>query len=199
MPASGWLAIGSVVAALIAADVGALLVAAVAGSLAAAGWGLPGRVAGRAVLGLAVGAGVLAVRLVVAPAPPPAVAQPPDGSGPWVARVESVSAPRDGSQVATLRLESHPAVAVAATLPRFPAIEPGRGFASTARSDRPRRAATATTSVGRASPERSGRDCSSACRVDPVATTRWSSFAGMRPQPWLPRSRSRKPASRRGS
>ena len=90
MPASGWLAIGSVVAALVAADVGALLVAAVAGSLAAAGWGLSGRMAGRAVLGLAVGAGVLAVRLVLAPAPPPAIAQPPDGSGPWVARVESV-------------------------------------------------------------------------------------------------------------
>ena len=125
MPASGWLAVGSVAAALVAADAGALLVALVAASLAAAGWGLSGRPAARAVLGVALGAGVLAARLVVAPAPPPTVAELPDGSGPWIARVESVAAPRDGSQVATIRLESHPAVAVAATLARFPAIEPG--------------------------------------------------------------------------
>jgi competence protein ComEC len=125
MPASGWLAIGAVVAALAAGDVGALLVAALAAGLAAAGWGLSGRVGARAVVGVAIGAGVLALRLVLAPAPPPTIAQPPDGSGPWIALVESVAAPRDGSQVATLRLKSHSAVAVAATLPRFPAIEPG--------------------------------------------------------------------------
>jgi hypothetical protein len=78
MPASGWLAIGSVVAALVASDVGALLVALMAASLAAAGWGMSGRPAARAIVGLALGAGVLAARLVVAPAPPPAVAELPD-------------------------------------------------------------------------------------------------------------------------
>ena len=92
MPASGWLAIGSVVAALVAADVGALLVAILAASLGAAGWGLPGRRAGRALVGMAVGAGLLAIRLTILPAPEPVAPAPPEGSGPWVARVESVAA-----------------------------------------------------------------------------------------------------------
>ncbi|HET9346412.1 MAG TPA: ComEC/Rec2 family competence protein [Candidatus Limnocylindrales bacterium] len=125
MPASGWLAIGSVVAALVAPNAGALLVAVVAASLAAAGWPLPRRAGRRMLLGVALGAGVLAARLTLVPEPPPAAAAAPEGSGPWIARVESVAAPRDGSQVATLHLESDHPVAVAATLPRFPAVEPG--------------------------------------------------------------------------
>jgi competence protein ComEC len=125
MPASGWLAIGSVVAALAAPEAGAALLALVATSLAAAGWGLPRRRGTRGLIAVAIGAGVLAMRMVVFPAPPPAAAAVPVGTGPWTARVESVAAPRDGSQVATLRLESDEAMALAVTLPRYPAIEPG--------------------------------------------------------------------------
>src|SRR5262249_15219442 len=57
----------------------------------------------------------------------------PDGGGPWSGVVEAVSAPRAGQQVATVRVRAAPAegskpsqeLLVAATLPRFPAIEPG--------------------------------------------------------------------------
>jgi competence protein ComEC len=62
----------------------------------------------------------------------------PGGRGPWTATVESIAPVRDGQQVATLRLlgfAATPASAgeaparidrvVAATLPRYPAIEPG--------------------------------------------------------------------------
>jgi competence protein ComEC len=125
MPASGWLAIGSVVAALAAPNVGVLVVALIAAGLAAASWGLATRPSRRSLIGVALGAGVLVLRLTVLPAPPPQAAEIPESDGPWIARVESVGAPRDGSQVATLRLESDPEVAIAATLPRYPAIEPG--------------------------------------------------------------------------
>ena len=94
MPASAWLAVGSVAAALVAPSVGAVLVALLAASLAAAGWGLSGRVSRREIVGLAIGAGVLAARLAVAPAPPPVAGAPPDGDGPWDASVESVAVPR---------------------------------------------------------------------------------------------------------
>ena len=51
----------------------------------------------------------------------------PDGSGPWTMVVETVGAPRDGQQVATLRtLDAGPAgFRLAGTLPRYPAVEPG--------------------------------------------------------------------------
>jgi competence protein ComEC len=129
MPASGWLAIGSVLAALAAPSVGALVVALLAASLAVAGRSLGIRPADRARWrGLAIGAFgalALAVRLVVLPAPPPTLAAAPDGSGPWTATVESVGSVRDGSQIATLRLAEPGAVRLAATLPRYPTIEPG--------------------------------------------------------------------------
>ena len=79
----------------------------------------------RSLLAVAIGTALLVVRLAVAPAPAPVAAAIPEGRGPWVAVVESVGAPRDGSQVATLRLEGNEGVGVAATLPRYPAVEPG--------------------------------------------------------------------------
>src|SRR5690242_15500660 len=125
MPASGWLAIGSVVAALAAPGSGVALVALVAAALAAAGWGVAHPASRRSLLATAVGAAALVVRLVVLPVPAPVAAAIPAGDGPWTATVEAVGAPRDGSQVATLVLETEGAVAVAATLPRYPAIAPG--------------------------------------------------------------------------
>jgi competence protein ComEC len=125
MPASGWLAIGSVVAALAAPGAGVAVVALVAAGLAAAAWGLAHPTSRRSLLGVALGAAALVIRLLLAPAPPPVAAAIPEGSGPWVAAVTSVGSPRDGSQVATLELEAMDSVSVAATLPRYPAIEPG--------------------------------------------------------------------------
>ena len=129
MPASGWLALGSVVAALAAPSVGALVVSMLAASLAVAGRSFGslrayrGHARGLAVA--AIGGLCLAIRLVLLPAPSPTAAELPVGSGPWQATVESVGAVRDGSQVATLRLSEPGGARLAATLPRFPAIEPG--------------------------------------------------------------------------
>ncbi len=124
MPASGWLAVGSVLAALAAPSAGSLVVGLLAASLAVAGWSAGDRrVRGIAIAGL--GAGALAIRLLVLPAPPPAIAELPAGDGPWVANVESIGPVRDGRQVATLRLMALGEVRLAATLPRFPEIEPG--------------------------------------------------------------------------
>jgi competence protein ComEC len=125
MPAAGWLAIGAVIAALAAPSVAGTVLALLAASIAAAGLAVSGRTTRRGMLAAAIGAGALAIRLIALPAPPPEVVAPPEGSGPWVARVESIGAPRDGQQVATLRLEANPHVVVAATLPRYPAIDPG--------------------------------------------------------------------------
>jgi competence protein ComEC len=72
----------------------------------------------------AVAALAIAARLAVAPGPSMAAAPLPPGSGPWLAVVEAVAAPRNGQQPATLRLVDG-GLRVAATLPRFPGVEPG--------------------------------------------------------------------------
>ncbi len=129
MPASGWLAIGSVIAALAEPSFGGFVVGLLAASLAVAGRSIavsavdPRRWRGLVIGG--VGALALAVRLVALPAPPPTLADVPTGGGPWVATVESVAPVRDGSQVATLQLSGSGGVRLAATLPRYPEIEPG--------------------------------------------------------------------------
>ena len=129
MPASGWLAIGSVVAALAAPSVGGLVVALLAASLVVGSRSLGVSASGRlhlhAVAITALGATALAIRLVILPAPPPEVTDIPAGGGPWIASVESVGSVRDGSQVATLLLTDPGEVRLAATLPRYPGIEPG--------------------------------------------------------------------------
>ncbi len=60
----------------------------------------------------------------------------PNGSGPWVMVVETVGAPREGHQVATLRtLEAGGAgFRVAGTLPRYPPVEPGDRVVVTGRA-----------------------------------------------------------------
>jgi competence protein ComEC len=132
MPASGWLALGSVLAALAAPSVGSFVVTLLAAALAVAGRTVAaargGQLARRCTRGAmiaATGALALAIRLVLLPAPPPTAAELPVGSGPWDATVESIGPVRDGSQVGTLRLAGPNGARVAATLPRFPAIEPG--------------------------------------------------------------------------
>ena len=132
MPASGWLALGSVLAALAGPITGSLVIALLGASLAlgmfSAGQlcrlgGGARRLRGIAAVGL--GAAALAVRLIIVPAPAPIAAALPPGDGPWLATVASVGAVRDGQQVATLRIDGPDGALVAATLPRFPEIEPG--------------------------------------------------------------------------
>ncbi len=75
--------------------------------------------------GIGVGAVLLALRAVAGPAGAPAPPLPVD-AGPWIAVVESVGSPRDGDQVARLRLRADGGeVPVAATLPAFPSIAAG--------------------------------------------------------------------------
>ena len=83
-------------------------------------------------LGIAVGALLIALRLFAVPPPDPDALRRtlPEGRGPWAATVESISPVRDGQQVATLRLAASstpPATGtlLAATLPRYPPVEPG--------------------------------------------------------------------------
>ncbi len=77
---------------------------------------------------VSVGLGLLAVGLRVALGP---VSQPPlpiaaAGTGPWTATVDSLGSPRDGDQVARLRLDvGDGAVTVAATLPGYPEVRSG--------------------------------------------------------------------------
>jgi competence protein ComEC len=127
MPASGWLALGFVLAALAEPSIGGLVVALLAASLAIAGRtaSAADHKRSRGVAIASLGAAVLAIRLVVLPAPQATFAELPAGGGPWSATVETVGPVRDGSQVATLRLTEPGGPRLAATLPRFPQVEPG--------------------------------------------------------------------------
>jgi competence protein ComEC len=135
MPRAGWLAVGAVLAALVAPEVG---VRTVGGLLAAAGALLvvavgavgPGRVTGtqRSAAATLVGASLIVARLLVAPpAPVPDSTTLPTGSGPWTAVVEAAGSPKAGQQLVTLRLvdTGDIPIRVAATLSRYPAVEPG--------------------------------------------------------------------------
>ena len=142
MTSSVWLAVGAVAASLLGRGVGpaTLILLATAVGVAAAGLRLSRRDrTGRRWLAAfgpgAIGAIAIALRLAAAgDAGSPPAASPPAGSGQWTGDVVSVSSPRDGQQVATIRLTIEDGggaagtpteIEVAATLPRFPAVEPG--------------------------------------------------------------------------
>src|SRR5688572_19553655 len=128
MPRTGWLAAGAAIAALaIGAEdrllVG-VLVAAIGTVLLACLW-LP---RGRRVAPLALAIGILSIALRAGIGPGEAtLSGAPVGSGPWTIVVETVGSPREGHQVATIRTVSSSSIGfrVAATLPRYQAIEPG--------------------------------------------------------------------------
>ncbi len=128
MPRPAWLAIGASVGAL-ALDVApsplVLVLCAAAGlavSVALVASGRP--VAARRSAALALGVLAIAIRGATAPAPgAPGVA--PDGDGPWLGVVQSVSAPRAGARPALVQLETEPPALVAATLPWYPPVVPG--------------------------------------------------------------------------
>ena len=128
MPRTGWLAAGAAIAALAVGAQDRHLVAALVGAagllLLVCLW-LPE--SGRAgLLALAVGMLSIALRAGVGPTGT-ALSGEPVGRGPWTMVVESVGSPREGHQVATIRTATggFGAFRIAATLPRYPAIEPG--------------------------------------------------------------------------
>ena len=135
MSATGWLAIGTVIAALAAPAAGSPIVA-VSAALVAIGGFATGRAPGsggnrgpgrRVVVATAIGALAVALRSALTPVAAVDPTGLPDGRGPWTASVEARGSDRDGSQVATLRLAGDgDGRLVAATLPRYPEIEPGQ-------------------------------------------------------------------------
>lgn len=127
MPRSCWLACGSVVSALALSSAAPPLVAFVLAGVGAAVI-LATAFAGRRVtlLAFAVGASAILARGLALPASAE-LDGIPTGTGPWVMVVESIGSPRNGHQIATLRTLSSGdgGFRVAATLPRYPAVEPG--------------------------------------------------------------------------
>jgi competence protein ComEC len=140
MPRSGWLAVGAVAAALAgsaiavagpgtASSVFALVMAAGAASLAV----VAHRRGSRRAAAVLAGTVLVSLRLVAGGASGmPASSVTSQGDGEWTARVEAVSAPRDGRQVAFLELvtgggggTAEIATRIAATLPRYPPVRPG--------------------------------------------------------------------------
>jgi competence protein ComEC len=110
VPALALLGVGCALAAM------GLLVRAWRGAGAGGGPGAP-------LLATGVGVVLVVLRVVAGPAPGAPPPLPADARGPWVAVVESVGSPRDGEQVARLRLSLAEVTAVvAATLPAFPEI-----------------------------------------------------------------------------
>ena len=128
VPRTGWLAVGATIAALVAGmDEPLLLAALVAGAGALVACGVFLRSGHRlAALAIAVGVVSIAVRAGLGPAET-ILSGSPAGTGPWTMIVETVGSPRAGDQVATLRTvtEGPAGFRLAATLPRYPPIEPG--------------------------------------------------------------------------
>lgn len=141
LPRSASLAVGAAVAAagaalslpLTAMLAGGLILAAVglAGGLMLSAVGLavplmPHRPARGRAIAIGLGTTLVCLRLLAGPSvvPPPDVSG--DSRGPWLATVESMGSPRNGEQVARLRLQlDQGTVLVAATLPAFPQVAAG--------------------------------------------------------------------------
>jgi len=129
MPRAAWVAVGAICAALTAAtvDSSAVLVggalAAVAVLIAALAVAR-GRHLKAVAIGVSFGAAALFLRAAVGPAAPSLTTAPPAEAGPWSVLVESVAAPRDGSQSAIGLIEPN-GPRLALTMPRYPAVQPG--------------------------------------------------------------------------
>ena len=129
MGASSWLALAAAGAALLGPVAGPLPVILVAFALGLLS--VASRVAGRRWVRrtdpAAIGLLLIGLRLALDP-PAAAVdgaATLPGTEGPWTGSVVTISALRQGTQPAVVQLDPPATVAVAATLPRFPAIVPG--------------------------------------------------------------------------
>ncbi|HET9680562.1 MAG TPA: ComEC/Rec2 family competence protein, partial [Candidatus Limnocylindrales bacterium] len=120
------LAIGAAAAAVAAQFVGTPAIIALASAVL--GLSVAGHAAGiptaRRWLPSVLGAVLVCLRLA-ATGTPSAAPPLPDGAGPWLAIVESVSSPKDGARPAVVSLVEPPHVRLAATLPWYPEVEPG--------------------------------------------------------------------------
>ncbi|HEY6571406.1 MAG TPA: ComEC/Rec2 family competence protein, partial [Candidatus Limnocylindrales bacterium] len=128
LPRGGWLAIGvagGAAAASSGVPVAAVLVVGLM-VFAVSHASLRGSRSARSA-GVAAGVGAVALAIRVLLGPTAAATPPlPDDRGPWTATVDSVGSPRDGDQVARLRLHTEGGeVAVAATLPAYPTVAAG--------------------------------------------------------------------------
>jgi competence protein ComEC len=103
--------------------------------VAAAGRSGRARVSARVAATGIVGALIVTLRLLGSNDEP--ARELPEGDGPWHGIVQSISAPKGGTQSATIELEPS-GIQVAATLPRFPEIAPGDGVAVGGRLEPPR-------------------------------------------------------------
>ncbi len=154
LPRSGRLAIGALIVALAAAYAGWAAVGLAAGIVGATtarallARTRPGSSGANSSLVVGLGAAAVAVRLVVGGLEAPVTPDLPSGRGPWHATVEVGWAPRDGQQLARLRVTASavqgPEWVVLAVLPRFPVVVPGdeilvsgslRAFADDERGD----------------------------------------------------------------
>jgi competence protein ComEC len=128
VPRSGWLAIGAIVGALAVALDDRRVLAAVLGGIALTLIAVPVLKPRTRLplIALAIGATAVVVRAILLPASS-GLDGAPDGSGPWRMVVESIGSPREGHQLATLRTapDAGSAFRLAATLPRYPEVEPG--------------------------------------------------------------------------
>jgi competence protein ComEC len=128
MPRSAWLAIGAIVGALAAAADDLRALAAISGAVAVLLIAAPALTPHwrHRMMAMAIGAIALVARAIVLPGAS-GVDGVPDGSGPWRMVVESIGSPREGHQVATLRTvaDAGTAFRLAATMPRYPSVEPG--------------------------------------------------------------------------
>ena len=138
MPRSGWLAIGAVAGALAVSldDVRAIAAVLVgtAAALIACAWILE-RPANTLDWRWSSVRSPSSFRGVLGPGSAELTGTP-DGSGPWAMVVETVGAPREGHQVATLRTVDggDTGFRVAGTLPRYPPVEPGDRLVITGRA-----------------------------------------------------------------
>jgi competence protein ComEC len=125
---AGWFAAGAAAAAVAGAPFGwsSVAIGCLAVLAGAIALGAARASAAPAVAAFAIGGGLIAGRIALGSLAPVAPAPPPIGGGPWEARVISVGAPKDGVQMATLSLSAPGEPRVAATLPRYPTVEPGR-------------------------------------------------------------------------
>jgi competence protein ComEC len=128
VPRSGWLAIGAIVGALavaveerrvLMAVLGGLVLSLLAAPVLKPRMRLP-------LIAVSIGATAILVRAILLPSPS-GLDGTPERSGPWRMVVEAIGSPREGHQVATLQTvgDDGPAFRLAATLPRYPEVEPG--------------------------------------------------------------------------
>jgi competence protein ComEC len=128
VPRSAWLSVGAALGALVITTEDRRLIAV---ALALVGLGFVAACGLRSrrrtiALALAIGTVSIVLRGVALPVTSPLEGQP-SGEGPWTMVVEAVGSPREGHQVATLRTidGGSSSFRLAATLPRYPPIEPG--------------------------------------------------------------------------